>query len=115
MLMRYEGFLPFSHKEDRVARTYCVTTTSYFIDWRCPNCGSEAVEISKAADGTWLRDGRPSTLDEISEWKCNDCGHEADGIKMLYKEGDHQYKEETRCIDSLLSNIGKQPSWWRQG
>ncbi|WP_170606377.1 hypothetical protein [Ruegeria arenilitoris] len=62
---------------------------SFSIEWRCPICGSENVDISGQSFSN-VCDGGPSTFDELSDWQCGDCGHTANGLETLENPFNHR-------------------------
>ncbi len=68
MIKSYEGYaLP---SDQRV---------SYQLEFRCPLCDSEDVELDIADPIPEFCDGSPSTADELVHWTCNACKHRAIG------------------------------------
>jgi DNA-directed RNA polymerase subunit RPC12/RpoP len=73
MLKTYQGFgLPGSE------------WLAYTLEYRCPRCGSENVEIDKSElFGPSFCDGGPSTADELRDWDCTDCNYRAKGKEFV--------------------------------
>ncbi|WP_170438661.1 hypothetical protein [Ruegeria arenilitoris] len=51
---------------------------SFSIEWLCPKCGSEDVDLVGEPYRGFC-DGGPSTSHEFSDWKCLTCGFSANG------------------------------------
>lgn len=52
---------------------------SYKLEFRCPICDSENVELDTSDPVPVFCDGSPSTADELVCWNCNSCSHRATG------------------------------------
>lgn len=73
MLKSYEGFsLP------------RFTRVAYVLDYRCPVCSSEKVDIDQSASVPDFCDGSPSTADELRRWTCTECSHCASGSLFVF-------------------------------
>jgi hypothetical protein len=58
------------------------------VEWRCPKCGSKAVETARKPDscddGPTYCDGGPTSADEHSPWACLTCGHTGGGYTYVW-------------------------------
>ena len=56
---------------------------AYALEYLCPRCKSEDVELDESIDRPIFYDGSPSTEDTLSAWKCKVCGYQNTGDKFV--------------------------------
>ncbi len=84
----------------------------FYLDWRCPSCGSEKVLIDPddKRELHWC-DGGPSTEDEIRFWICCDCQHRVRGADMQCRKRNLKPLEisvaRSRRTAALLASLRK--------
>jgi ribosomal protein L37AE/L43A len=56
---------------------------SYALEYKCPICKSDKVEINESIPARQFCDGGPSTYDAMCTWECDDCGHRDLGEEFI--------------------------------
>ena len=82
------------------------TCHRYDIDWRCPHCGSEDVQIVERFDRQ-IYDGRPSLKDERSLWECKNCHLRKDGRAMMRKRENYAELPSLQPPRTVRTDVSK--------
>ena len=61
---------------------------AYSLEYRCPKCDSESVDLDTSIRRPTFCDGGPSTGDELSAWKCDTCGTCGSGTQFVARRLD---------------------------
>lgn len=67
-------------------RGYALPTdkqVAYSLEYLCPRCKAEDVDLDRSIARPIFCDGSPSTGDTISTWKCNACLHQGAGEEFV--------------------------------
>lgn len=84
---------------------------AYTLEFRCPKCHSEQVDIDGSSEVPDFCDGWPSTGDELRMWCCSACSHRAVGSSFIVRriEGVSSQAKNPFVSESGPGRLRRQP------